>query len=157
MKSLRARLKITTIALATVIAIACPEMGWGDQVSVAPIVQTIGTWTPTDASGAGLTLTEHNGGYTQIGNMVHAYAEITYPSTASGSNALIGGLPVTVANSTYARQCFVTSNGSAQNISLIPQVNSTQMSIATLPGAVSVTNLTLSTVQLRFECIYPAS
>jgi hypothetical protein len=55
-----------------------------------------GTFTPTDASGAGLTF----GGitsarYTKIGNKVYIDMEVNYPSTASGAFASIGGLPFT--------------------------------------------------------------
>jgi len=53
-----------------------------------------GTFTPTDASGAGLTF----GGitsarYTKIGNKVFIDIEVNYPSTASVLTASIGGLP----------------------------------------------------------------
>jgi hypothetical protein len=51
-----------------------------------------GTWTPTDASGAGLTLTA-GGSYTRIGRLVFWQANILYPATADVSNSLIGGLP----------------------------------------------------------------
>jgi hypothetical protein len=53
-----------------------------------------GTWTPTDQSGAGLTLTAYPvGRYTKIGRLVHVQCQISYPTTANGSSALIGGLP----------------------------------------------------------------
>jgi hypothetical protein len=52
-----------------------------------------GTWTPTDASGAGLTLTVAAGAYTKIGRMVYWQAYIFYPATANASAASIGGLP----------------------------------------------------------------
>jgi hypothetical protein len=53
-----------------------------------------GTWTPTDQSGAGLTLTSSGTGrYTKIGRMVQVQASFSYPTTANGSSAVIGGLP----------------------------------------------------------------
>jgi hypothetical protein len=56
-----------------------------------------GTWTPIDASGAGLTLSVVSGagssGYVKIGQMVYAVCSINYPSTGSGAGATIGGLP----------------------------------------------------------------
>lgn len=55
-----------------------------------------GTWTPTDASGAGLTLVTATGFYTKVGRVVYWQANIDYPVTANGSNALIGGLPFTI-------------------------------------------------------------
>jgi hypothetical protein len=52
-----------------------------------------GTWTPTDASGAGLTLTVAAATYTKIGRMVYWQAVVAYPATADASGAAIGGLP----------------------------------------------------------------
>jgi hypothetical protein len=52
-----------------------------------------GTWTPTDASGAGLTFSVSEATYTKVGNTVRVQAFITFPSTASGAAVLLGGLP----------------------------------------------------------------
>lgn len=52
-----------------------------------------GTWVPTDASGAGLTLSIGVCRYTKIGRMVQCNFNITYPVTADGASSLIGGLP----------------------------------------------------------------
>ena len=64
-----------------------------------------GTWTPTDASGASLSLTL-NGTfyYTKVGRIVTITFNITYPVTASAANAVIGSLPFTsiAANQTSA-------------------------------------------------------
>lgn len=49
----------------------------------------VGTWTPTDASGAGLTFTGVSGNYVKIGRLVFVTAQLTYPTTASGSSAAI--------------------------------------------------------------------
>jgi hypothetical protein len=54
-----------------------------------------GTWTPADASGAGLSFTSVDARYTKIGNLVTVYVVLTYPVTASGSQAKISGLPFT--------------------------------------------------------------
>lgn len=72
-----------------------------DNAGVVPFEST-GTWTPTDQSGAALSLSSVNCKYTRIGNMVHAYGTFTMPATASGATLLIGGLPVAVANASYA-------------------------------------------------------
>lgn len=53
----------------------------------------IGTWTPTDGSGAGLSLTGTYGFYMKIGQLVYVAAGFTYPATASGASAFIGSLP----------------------------------------------------------------
>jgi hypothetical protein len=55
-----------------------------------------GTWTVTDASGAGLTLVTATGFYTKIGRVVYWQANVDYPVTANASNSLLGGLPFTI-------------------------------------------------------------
>ena len=52
-----------------------------------------GTWTATDTSGAGLSLTTANAFYTRIGRQVTVSAQISYPANASALAASIGGLP----------------------------------------------------------------
>ena len=52
-----------------------------------------GTWTPTDWSGAGLSISSSGARYTKIGRLVHVQAFIGYPATANGAAAGITGLP----------------------------------------------------------------
>ena len=56
-----------------------------------------GTWTPSDASGAGLSFTVFGTArYVKIGQLVFfCIDQLNYPSTANGSTASIGGLPFT--------------------------------------------------------------
>jgi hypothetical protein len=54
-----------------------------------------GTWTPTDGSGAGLSLTVSNAVYIKIGQMVYVATRIVFPVTASAAVAQINGLPFT--------------------------------------------------------------
>lgn len=55
-----------------------------------------GTWTPTDASGAGLSFTTtFTAEYVKLGQLVFVNAAFTYPATADGSSAKVGGLPFT--------------------------------------------------------------
>ena len=56
-----------------------------------------GEWTPTDASGAGLSLTTF-GSYVKWGEMVFAACRIDFPVTADATAVTIGGLPFTVEN-----------------------------------------------------------
>jgi hypothetical protein len=76
-----------------------------------------GTWTPTDASGAGLTLSvAGTPRYVKIGRFVFFNVGlITYPSTANGSGASVGGLPFTVDSNNHGTLSFVatTANASA--------------------------------------------
>lgn len=52
-----------------------------------------GTWTPADASGAGLSFTVTTAKYVRTGKSVFVVMDIKYPATASGSAAAISGLP----------------------------------------------------------------
>lgn len=58
-----------------------------------------GSWTPTDASGAGLTFSAAYGYYIKVGKMVYVQAKIIYPSTGSSANNSLGGLPFAMNNS----------------------------------------------------------
>ena len=61
---------------------------WASIESTAPT-----TWTPSDASGAGLSFTSVTGVYAKYNRMVIAQFRLTFPSTANGSTAAIGNLP----------------------------------------------------------------
>lgn len=67
-----------------------------------------GTWTPVDASGAGLVLTVSNAFYTKIGRQVIATAQISYPANVDASAASIGGLP-------FAANASGNFSGSVEN------------------------------------------
>lgn len=66
-----------------------------------------GTWTPIDASGAGLSIASiFSANYTRIGNLVFIQCHIGYPINANGAQIEIGGLPFTVGNyCTAALEC----------------------------------------------------
>jgi hypothetical protein len=50
-----------------------------------------GTWTPADASGAGLAITVNQANYTKVGNLVTAQFYIAYPT-----NSNVGGAAITL-------------------------------------------------------------
>ena len=79
-----------------------------------------GTWTPIDASGAGLTFTGVYGAYTKVGNTVTAWGRVTYPTTASGLTALVGGLPFAAANTDQPGGGFtrLTNSGRSDTLSV---------------------------------------
>jgi hypothetical protein len=109
-----------------------------------------GTWTPTDASAAGLTLTTQYAKYTKIGNMVYFCAEITYPSNSDGNRVSVGGLPFT-SNSAMAYGGFVRYTNSSQTIpTLLIGPSLTRMEAYQNSGS-SFTNSQIS--QDRFDIV----
>jgi hypothetical protein len=58
-----------------------------------PVGETRNSWTPTDVSGAGLSLTVNDARFVRVGNLMFASFSVTYPATGSGATAKIGGLP----------------------------------------------------------------
>lgn len=68
--------------------------GRGLAVEVAGLVPSPGTFTPIDASGAGLVLVVNGPArYVRLGNVVTVWFSVTYPVTADASAAAIDGLP----------------------------------------------------------------
>jgi len=109
-----------------------------------------GTWEPLDNSGAGLTFTLGACTYTKIGRIITAHFDITYPTTADGSNAVVSGLPYTakglhaVAISTSTEATLVRgATGSDENYFVFYD------SVAGL-----ILNSTLSTKVIRGTIIY---
>jgi hypothetical protein len=68
-----------------------------------------GTWTPVDSSGAGLSFSGASGYYTKIGRLVTVSGQWTFPSTANGSNIVIGGLPFTVGQNSVGAMLQTTA------------------------------------------------
>ncbi len=112
-----------------------------------------GAWTPIDASGASLTFSTANGTYEKIGRTVIARGIVIYPSTVDASQAVIGGLPYTVANADNARQGFLSLTTEATATSVRPNNNATTFPIRGA-GAAGVTNATMSTDQVFFTILY---
>jgi hypothetical protein len=113
-------------------------------------------WTPTDGSGAGLSFTGVSANYVRMGNMVFAYAALTYPGTADASNASLQGLPITVANADYAEQCSVSWTNVASLDHMRAIKNTTNIVFYNSTG-VGITNATFSGLTVYFMCIYPAT
>lgn len=88
-----------------------------------PKVVLDAAWTPTDASGAGLSLTVNAARYSQVGKMVTATFRVVYPTNSDGNVVRIGSLPVAVssnltANSYIVGSCYA-SFASNTNVNLI--------------------------------------
>jgi len=113
-----------------------------------------GTWTPTDASGAGLSFTSTEGFYTKIGNVVYVSCSLTFPSTASVNSAKFGGLPFTVKDSNQnvsAASIAQTNASRSDNFTYLN--NTTQIAINT-NGNADVTNVTYSTKFINISGFY---
>lgn len=76
------------------------------------IISRSGIWTPADASGAGLVLTNLVGRWVLMGNLVWVYASFAYPGNASGANATVS-LPF-VSSDKGAVMPFVCDNANAR-------------------------------------------
>ena len=115
-----------------------------------------GTWSPTDGSGAGLTLTTVSASYTKIGRLVNVWAYINYPVTANTATAQISGLPFQQGpGSTYA-----SGTSRSANISTLIQAqvssSSTYLNLYN-GGGTNVTNVNLSNSYLVFNIVYQAN
>jgi hypothetical protein len=121
-------------------------------------IQTGGSWIPADASGAALVFSNVSASYTQLGNMVFAYATLTYPVTVDATNSLISGLPVSFPTSPYGTQCTIThSTDTTSFIAFaLPIVSTTTLGFWNSVNN-RLTNAALSNSRVIFECIYPAS
>ena len=114
-----------------------------------------GTWTPIDASGAGLTLSVSVANYTKIGRLVFVNLYLTYPSNSDGTGAGIGGLPFTSQPSGYS---YIMGRCQA-NYVLAWQVNqnTTYMNGNTAAAGSSVTNANLSGQYILISGCYIAA
>lgn len=116
---------------------------------------TTGSWTPIDSSGATLAFTGVNAAYTKIGNIVHAYGTLTFPSTASASVALIGGLPFTVANATYATvPSPVATNAGITGLLVRPIANTTTFNFYNNATGTNNTNVGMTVAVCQFNITY---
>jgi hypothetical protein len=115
-----------------------------------------GTWTPIDASGAGLTFTGSEGNYQTVGNMVTYWGYVLYPSTADATNSLIGGLPETVASSSASalRAGSAVSKTNATLTTVAPVVNTTTIQLEKSFNT-RATNADLSAKVIQFFGSYP--
>lgn len=111
-----------------------------------------GTWTPTDTSGAGLSLTVIKAVYQRIGNKVVAYAYITFPVTASTATAKIGGLPFTVGSNIFSPSIISSTLGTP--IGYRTSSGSENMFVMNIFANTDYTNVNLSGVFLISTITY---
>lgn len=113
------------------------------------------SWTPADASGGSLTFTGVSVKYQQVGNMMHAYGQLTFPATSDTNAAQISGLPITVPNQDYATMSFAIAGGGPVALLGYTVKNTTRFRVLAASNGGAITNAQLSTTTLNFMCIYP--
>ena len=130
----------------------------GGGVTVGQLATTnlsdVGTntaWTPTDASGAGLSFTTATGRYLNVGKLVYTEFDLTYPVTASAAAASIGGLPFTSIGVQQALSIAFTNLNIAAQIAV--NSSATTISFLNLAGG-TVTNAQFSGVTIRGSGIW---
>jgi hypothetical protein len=101
-----------------------------------------GNWTPTDASGAGLSLTTSFAYYVRVGRQCTINIFLTYPATANVAAASIGGLPFTIAGSNYA--FFVIGNNVATPTFGLLNATTKTFSLTGASTATTITNAQIS-------------
>jgi hypothetical protein len=113
-----------------------------------------GTWTPTDNSGAGLSLTVYSATYTKVGRLVEIEATIQLPSTASAASMQFAGLPFTAAggDDNTGGLCITATDAGANNYFLITR-GTTTFTVNTNVDA-SVQNVAYSTKKFKFFGYY---
>jgi len=107
-----------------------------------------GTWTLTDTSGAGLSITVFVATYTKIGNQVFFEFGIVFPTTSNGNDLKLS-LPFTAKNSgdnTGGGGITVTNSGRTDTLVVIR--NSNNMALQSVLNA-SASNANYSGKQLR--------
>lgn len=115
-----------------------------------------GSWTPSDQSGATLVFTAVTGRYIKIGRLVIAFCTLTFPSTANGATAVIGGLPYTVdspGDNIYGGFTMFDSGA----ITLSAQALAASTTFNVVSGSGNAVNSTLSLNRIRFSIVYLAS
>lgn len=128
---------------------------FGNKDSItAPVWYETGTWIPADGSGAGLALTVAAATYVKIGKMVYATFAVTYPATANGATARVGGLPYTSQNAAAGMHpvpiSFTTKAGLLAGV---VDSNAKTFSFTSTAGT-TLTNVDVSTAIIRGTAIY---
>lgn len=116
-----------------------------------------GTWTPSDASGGGITITNNSSWYVRIGKLVVAKFYVKYGSNISAVPAILGGLPFACSNDSggvaggYAAGFIDTGIGIT--LSAYAVSNTSTLQFYGNPAA-SVANSTLSNANIGGVLIY---
>jgi hypothetical protein len=111
------------------------------------------TWTPVDSSGAALSFTAVSAEGTKKGREVSVSAALTYPATANGSVAVVGGLPFNVGNRQGARTGNLSYHNGATATRFTLDANAASGSFATNAGS-AVTNAQMTGTLVYLNATY---
>ncbi len=115
------------------------------------------TWTPADGSGAALVFTSVSGSYYRVGKLIVASFRLTYPVTADGTNANIGGLPFSAADigtsSVYGGSAVFSSAGASAVLVAAVTRSTTAFNLLNASGAF-VVNSGLSAIVIGGTITY---
>jgi hypothetical protein len=114
----------------------------------------VGTWTPTDGTGAGLTFTTVFGRYVKIGKQVTVHFRVNYPSTADATAAIIGGLPYVVDSGNNYMGGVVHWTDASMVLTLMAIDTTSTLSVRRNADNTDPTNANLSTKILRGTVTY---
>ncbi len=81
-----------------------------------------GTFTPTAASNFGGSVSEAEGHYTKIGNVVSIWCHVKLSNDSDGSSCSIGGLPFNATSYTYMHHALSQGYHFSDVVALYPQV-----------------------------------
>lgn len=133
----------------------------GTNVAVLSLGAVGGTWTPVDASGASLAFTSPVGLWRLSAGVMTAWARLTYPSTASGLSAELGGLPLTSFSGAVSQYIGTVlfgggggNPGGGANYTLVQPPGSTNL-LFTRDGGIVLTNSNLTTFGVVLTISYP--
>lgn len=132
----------------TILPPPVPPTAGADPVPFNVFSQSEGLWEPVDASGAGLSFTVGDARWLRVGRMVMAWFDLAYPSTANGSNALIGGLPFPASGQHPVSIAYTNASTLVRGATF-----GDEMALYQASGA-AVTNATLSGLIVRAQVIY---
>lgn len=125
--------------------------------TAALVAHDFGLWTPIDGSGAGLTLTTADSRWIKIGRLVVASFYVQYPSTASGAQARVAGLPYTsVGGVNQWGGCVTFTDYGSAAIGLAVNGNGTSLDFHNFSGGF-LSNANLSNKQVRATVLYHAT
>lgn len=115
-------------------------------------------WTPTDASGAGLTFSTAAAKASKIGRMVFWQAVVVYPANSSGAAAVIGGLPFAIVTTPVVSgrsggSANLSNSGVALGL-MHGAASSSSVSVFNPSGLSAITNAALSGKELYLSGFY---